>query len=112
MDFVFVIIGLVLVLFVILFLYALREAREYHTSTKDEFVGICHSAIETASVKEARKHKIRSLLKERGELSNSEIREEIAVARRTMVRYLNELEKEGIVKQVGLSGRHVVYRLV
>ena len=88
-----------------------REAKKHGTSTKEEFVGICKSAVETASQKEARKQKTLAMFANKSELSNSEIRAELGVASRTAVRYLDELEKEGKVEQVGKIGHAVTYRL-
>jgi len=94
-----------------LFIFARREAKKHGTSAKEEFVGICKSAVETASQKEARKQKLLAFLKEKEELSNSEIRKALGVSSRTAVRYLDELEKEGKVEQVGKIGHAVTYRL-
>jgi len=96
---------------VALAVYARKEARKHGTSTKEEFVGICKSAVETASQKEARKESALALLRERGELGNSEIRAMLGVASRTAVRYLDELEAEGKVEQIGKIGHSVTYRL-
>src|SRR3989338_5084837 len=101
-----------------LVVFARKEAKKHDTSAKEEFVGICASAIETASQKEARKESVLALLHEHGELSNSEIRKMLGrlpagrqVSSRTAVRYLDELEKEGKVEQVGKIGHTVTYRL-
>jgi len=88
-----------------------REAREHGSNMKEEFVGICKSAIETASQKEARKQKVLAMFVDKSELSNSEIRRELGVSSRTAVRYLDELEAEGKVEQVGKIGHAVTYRL-
>ena len=88
-----------------------REAKKYGTSTKEEFVGICASAIETASQKEARKQKALAMFEGSKELSNAEIRKALGVSSRTAVRYLDELEKEGKIEQVGKVGHAVTYRL-
>jgi predicted HTH transcriptional regulator len=95
----------------VLAVYARREAKKHGTNTKEEFVGICKSAVETASQKEARKQKLLAFLKEKKELSNSDIRKALGVSSRTTVRYLDELEKEGKVEQVGKVGHAVTYRL-
>jgi len=92
-------------------IYARLEAKKHRTSVKEEFIGICASAIETASQKEERKQKTLALFRERNKLSNSEIREALGVSSRTAVRYLDELEKEGKVEQVGKIGHTVTYRL-
>ena len=90
---------------------ARREAKKHGTSAKEEFIGICKSAVETASQKEARKQKALAMLREKGDLSNSEIRKELGISSRTDVRYLDELEAEGKLKQVGKIGHAVTYHL-
>ncbi|MBI2577592.1 MAG: HTH domain-containing protein [Candidatus Wildermuthbacteria bacterium] len=91
--------------------FARRESKKHGTNTTAELVGICKSAVETASQKEARKQKALAMFKERTELSNTEIRNELGVSSRTAVRYLDELEKEGKVEQVGKVGHAVTYRV-
>ncbi len=60
-----IIIGVVAV-FSFVFWVAKRDAEKHGTAAKDEFVGICKSAIETASQKEARKERALAFLRERG----------------------------------------------
>ena len=93
-----------------LVVFAWREAQKHGTNTREEFVGICASAVETTLQKEARKQKILTLLREQVELSNSEIRKVLKVSSRSVVRYMDELEAEGKVKQVGIVGHAVTYR--
>lgn len=112
LETIFLILGIIVVVIVLLFVFARREAGKHQTSTGQELVGICLSAIETTSQKEGRKQRALEMLREQGELSNSEIREELGVASRTVVKYMSELESEGKVKQVGDVGRGVVYSAV
>ena len=116
------IIAVVIVVVVFVSLVSRREAEKHGTSAGEEFVGICRSAIETASEKEERKERALALLRERsasaqgsggtmGNLSNTDIRAALGVSSRTAVRYLDELEKEGKVEQVGKVGHSVTYRL-
>lgn len=79
--------------------------------TREQVVGICATALDQTVRKNGNKEKILALLAERGELSNADIREHLGVSRRSAVRYLDELEKEGKVEQAGDIGRGVVYRL-
>jgi len=108
-----ILIFIIIILAVILALavFARQEAGNYNTSAKEEFIGICKSAIETASQKESRKQKALAMFAAQPELSNSEIRKALGVSSRTAVRYLDELEREAKVKQVGVVGRAVTYRL-
>lgn len=105
----------VVVIFVIIVLLLPRPAR-------DKVVGICEAAIGLDARKRENKEKILELLREssafaqgsgetREGLSNSDIREALGVSDRSVVRYMNELEREGKVEQVGATGRGVVYRV-
>ena len=107
---IFVIVILVAVV-AVLVVFARKEAKKHGTNAKEEFVGICKSAVETASQKEARKQKALAMFVDKSELSNSEIRKALGVSSRTAVRYLDELEKERKVEQVGKIGHTVTYRL-
>ena len=78
---------------------------------REEVAGICEVALGQTTKKNANKEGAVVLLREKGELSNSEIREALGVSRRSVARYLDELEAEGKVEQVGNIGRSVVYRL-
>ena len=66
---------------------------------------------EIVEKKEENKKKIIELFEGRAGLSNSDIRESFGLSDRSVVRYMDELEKEGKVEQVGDIGRNVVYRL-
>jgi len=61
--------------------------------------------------KEHKKDMIVKHLRNRGELTNSDLQELLGVSDRTVVRYFDELEEEGIVVQKGKSGRGVHYEL-
>jgi len=78
---------------------------------RQEAAGICEVALGQTAKKNANKERVLTLLRERGELSNAEIREALGVVRRSVIRYMTELEKEGKVEQVGEIGRSVIYRL-
>jgi DNA-binding MarR family transcriptional regulator len=61
--------------------------------------------------KNRNKQSILILLEQHGSLSNAEIREHLDVSPRTVVNYMDELEQDGKVEQVGYIGQGVVYRL-
>ena len=61
--------------------------------------------------KEAAKAKIITALKARGSLKNEEIADLAKISSATVVRYMDELENERKVVQVGATGKSVVYRL-
>jgi len=111
MTYLFLVIIGVVVAVAFVFWISRKEAEKHGTSTGEEFVGICRSAIETASQKEERKGRALALLRERGKLSNAEIRAALGVSGRSVQRYMDALEGENKVEQVGGVGRGVVYRL-
>lgn len=61
--------------------------------------------------KEKRKEEVLKLFQEDDQISNKEVVEELKVSRTSAFRYLEELEKEGRIKQVGKTGRFVYYSL-
>lgn len=87
-----------------------RKTRDALRRAKDKVVGICASAIGLGAKKRENKEKIPELLRERGPLSNFDIREALGVSDRSIIRYMDELEREGKVEQVGTTGRSVTYR--
>ena len=78
--------------------------------TRDEALGICNFAVEQSVSKQRNKQKILELLKITNELTNEKIKEELGVTDRSVVRYMDELEKAGKVAQQGTTGRSVTYR--
>lgn len=94
-----IIIGIVIIVFL------LRQ------KTREKVVGICATAIGVDAKKRERKEKVLELFASRGSLNNSDIREALGISDRSVIRYMDELEKEGKVEQVGPTGRSVTYRL-
>ena len=81
-----------------------------HRRSRERVVGICVAALDQTVQKNANKEKVLKFIREKGKTSNEEIREHLEVSRRSVVRYLDALEREGKVEQVGDIGRGVVYR--
>lgn len=79
--------------------------------TRARVAGICVAALNQTVRKNANEEKALALIQERKEASNSDIRQALGVSERTAVRYMDELEREGKVEQVGDTGRGVQYRL-
>lgn len=50
------------------------------------------------------------LAKDTGEINNSDIRKLLNVSDTTACRYLDDLEKEGLVRQIGSDGPEVYYK--
>ncbi len=73
--------------------------------------GITNFTQEQAETKLKNKQKILDLFAVNPELTNEEIREALKISARSVVNYMDELEKEGKVTQAGRTGRGVVYRL-
>lgn len=67
--------------------------------------------LEQANQKKAHEEQALQFISQRGQASNEEIREHLGVSRRSVVRYLDDLEKTGKVEQVGDIGRSVIYRI-
>ncbi len=79
--------------------------------SRQSAVGICATVMDQTVRKNANKEKILALLGEKSEVSNTLIREALGVSERTVVRYMDELERVGRVEQVGKVGQDVTYRL-
>ena len=60
---------------------------------------------------EENKAKIVAMLREKGSVTNNDIERAVGVSDATATRYLQELEDEGKIEQVGTEGRFVKYRL-
>lgn len=99
----FLIVAGIIIFAVVFVLLLSRKARE-------ETVGICNYALEQSVAKGKNKQKILELLGKES-LSNEQIREVLRISERSVVRYMDELEKEGKVKQTGTTGRSVRYVL-
>ncbi len=62
--------------------------------------------------REANKQKILNLLEKKGELVNDDVQGLLSVSDATATRYLDELEKDGKIKQVGKTGHYTHYQKV
>jgi predicted HTH transcriptional regulator len=61
--------------------------------------------------KKQAKDKILEIFKTKTKVSNNEVVDLLKISDATVVRYLDELEREGKVKQVGKTGKKVFYTL-
>ena len=103
-----------LALWMVLLLLAFLVPSKFRQKTREavsEGIGICRVMLENKSKKEENKNRIMELLREKGKLNNLEICEALDISNRTAVRYMDELEKEDKVEQIGETGRAVIYRL-
>ena len=53
--------------------------------------------------------KIREFFAGQGRAANDDVEKLLGVSDATATRYLDELEKEGLIRQVGRTGKHVYY---
>lgn len=65
----------------------------------------------TQEIKEERKQKIIESLTNQGKIKTNDVADLLDISRATAFRYLEELEKEGKILQVGALGRNVEYKL-
>jgi len=69
------------------------------------------SAQEQINAKEENKRAIIAYLKQNSEAANNDIEKLLNVSDASATRYLDELEQEGAIEQIGEKGRFVKYRL-
>lgn len=62
--------------------------------------------------KRENKEKILKFLRENEKITNNDVEKMAGVSDSTAERYLNELEKEGKIRQIGATGQGVFYRLI
>ena len=88
-----------------------KNARKKTKEAMKRGIGVCEAILESSAKKETNKNKILELLRNSSELSNADVSKPLSISSRTVVRYMDELEKEGMVKQVGEVGQNVTYKL-
>lgn len=107
-----------LIYLILLFLIGIGLVLVFSRSAREKTVGICAVVLGQSTKKRENKEKILAILQKRarsnpsgqGELSNADVREALGVSPRTVVSYMDELEKEGKVEQAGNIGQNVRYR--
>lgn len=67
--------------------------------------------MEKPSQQEKRKQDIIQYIKEHGSITNDKAEELLGVGNTAAYNYLEALEREGVVEQVGKTGKHVRYTL-
>jgi len=82
-----------------------------HLIKNKKLSGIAKISEDRTSAKEENKDKIVEYLKEHAKARNNDLERLLGVSDTTTTRYLDELEKEGIVEQIGSTGRGVEYKL-
>lgn len=99
--FIFLIIGVVGVVFVY-YLVARRKEKKM----ADNIIAA------QGAEKEANIIKLKDFLRGKDEITNDGVEKLLGVSHATAERYLNDLEKEGLLKQIGKIGRAVHYRRI
>jgi len=61
--------------------------------------------------KEENIEKLLDFISGKKEITNDEVQEELRISDATSTRYLDELEKRGVVKQIGKTGQSVKYKI-
>lgn len=73
--------------------------------------GIAVYADQRSNEKQNRKERIITALKEKGTIANNDVEKLLNVSDATATNYLQELEREGKIEQIGDQGRFVHYKL-
>jgi predicted transcriptional regulator len=75
--------------------------------------GMSVSHLSRAQIKEKNEHrqKILDFLKDKGRASNNDIERLLMISDATATRYMQELEQDKLIRQVGITGRFVYYEL-
>lgn len=62
--------------------------------------------------KQEKKEKILNELQNKQKITNNDVEKLLNVSDATATRYLDELEKQGKIKQIGKTGKHVYYEII
>ena len=90
----------------------LLRSCELRTGKEESVVsGIADFNRRLREIKEERKRKILGELEKQGKIKTNEVADLLEVSRATAFRYLEELEQEGKIEQIGATGRGVEYKL-
>ncbi|MSU60672.1 MAG: winged helix-turn-helix transcriptional regulator [Candidatus Staskawiczbacteria bacterium] len=87
-----------------------RVEREVQTE-REIWYGFSEFNEKMAGIKRERKRRVLGELKKVGKMRTSGVADLLDISRATAFRYLEELEKEGIIEQIGKTGHEVEYKL-
>lgn len=73
--------------------------------------GIAEYTEQRSSKKQNGKEKIITALREKGTITNNDVEKLLNIADSTATSYLQELEREGRIEQIGTQGRFVHYKI-
>ena len=83
----------------------------YYVRTTPAQSGIAGYLLRKSRKKQEAKEEIIGYIQQHKKITNREARDILKVSERTVVRYMDELEKEDLIEQVGDIGQGVFYRL-
>lgn len=92
---------ILILLIIILILLELRRAKKTIIYQSSKRKGV-----------EEKKEKILGLLKDKNKITNNDVEKLLGVSDASATNYLQELENEDKIKQVGKTGRSVYYELI
>lgn len=92
---IFILILIILILVLIIFRKKQEKETVYQNTQQKE--------------KEKNKKKILQELQNKQKITNNDIEKMLNISDATATRYLDDLEKQGKIKQVGKTGKHVYY---
>lgn len=78
---------------------------------REMFGGLNEFNKKLAEIKKERKEKIVAELSSKGEIQTNDAADSLDISKITAFRYLEELQQEGVIEQVGASGRAVKYKI-
>ena len=99
----------ILIIFILGFV--LGAAAVYFLMPQRKVVGIASHAQNQQSEKQGRKEKVLAMIREKGSVTNNDIETALGVSDASATNYLQELEREGKIEQIGERGRFVSYQL-
>ena len=107
---------IIIFLLIFVFLYKSRYSNTKNKAKGNDSVKIIGEGLnqyqkELQKIKENRKSQILELFKTKRELTNNDVEKFLGISDATVTRYLDELEKEGIIEAFGDSKRVTKYRL-
>ena len=79
-----------------------KDAKEIDTSAIDEDLAVKHQNLQ----------KMREFITTKDRVTNDDIQKLLNVSDATATRYLDELEKEGLIRQIGKEGKYTYYNKV
>jgi len=94
----------------IIFIAGLVIGGAFVLAVKKKSVDLTVVNKQRAEQKERNKQKALQLFQTKAQITNDDVETALKVSDATAERYLDELEKEGRLKQIGKTGKNVLYR--